>query len=198
MFLCAPAPLSPSECFCSCGFFDICRGRLCARRHATRAWSEGPPTAVGSASRAAAAATTTAASAAAASPSAASPSNEPSRPLASSSSSSPSSSSSSSSSSSLPATAATGAAAVTAVLSGCTFRPARPQSNPAVPWADGRSETAASPFLFLLDGGTVELVFPVFESAGQAFVAQVSKAVVGVGVGSVVRKQCRLAFSPVD
>ncbi|CAN0522437.1 unnamed protein product, partial [Ectocarpus sp. 12 AP-2014] len=65
------------------------------------------------------------------------------------------------------------AATATAVLSGCSFRPARPQSDPAVPWADGRSETAASPFLFLLDGGTVELVSPVFEAAGQAFVAQV-------------------------
>ncbi|CAM9686956.1 unnamed protein product, partial [Ectocarpus sp. 8 AP-2014] len=60
-----------------------------------------------------------------------------------------------------------------AVLSGCSFRPARPQSDPAVPWADGRSETAASPFLFVLDGGTVELVSPVFEAPGQAFVAQV-------------------------
>ncbi|CAN0258377.1 unnamed protein product, partial [Ectocarpus sp. 4 AP-2014] len=68
-----------------------------------------------------------------------------------------------------PGTAAT----ATAVLSGCSFRPARPQSDPAVPWADGRSETAASPFLFVLDGGTVELVSPVFEAAGQAFVAQV-------------------------
>lgn len=65
------------------------------------------------------------------------------------------------------------AATATAVLSGCSFRPARPQSDPAVPWADGRSETEASPFLFVLDGGTVELVSPVFEAAGQAFVAQV-------------------------
>ncbi|CBN79937.2 hypothetical protein (Partial), partial [Ectocarpus siliculosus] len=65
------------------------------------------------------------------------------------------------------------AATATAVLSGCSFRPARPQSDPAVPWADGRSETAASPFLFVLDGGTVELVSPVFEAPGQAFVAQV-------------------------
>lgn len=61
----------------------------------------------------------------------------------------------------------------TVVLSGCVFRPARPQSDPAVPWADGSSETDASPFLFVLDGGTVELVSPVFQSAGQAFVAQV-------------------------
>lgn len=63
--------------------------------------------------------------------------------------------------------------AVTATLSGCVFRPALPQRDPAVPWADGRSETEASPFLFVLDGGTVELVSPVFEGAGQAFVAQV-------------------------
>eukprot|EP00903_Cladosiphon_okamuranus_P016015 g14787.t1 len=61
----------------------------------------------------------------------------------------------------------------TAVLSGCRFRPGAPQSDPAVPWADGKSETSASPFVFLLDGGTVELISPVFESAGQAFVAQV-------------------------
>lgn len=63
--------------------------------------------------------------------------------------------------------------AVTATLSGCTFRPALPQRHPAVPWADGKSETEASPFLFVLDGGTVELLSPVFEAAGQAFVAQV-------------------------
>lgn len=62
---------------------------------------------------------------------------------------------------------------VTATLSGCIFRPALPQRDPAVPWADGRSETEASPFLFVLDGGTVELLSPVFEAAGQAFVAQV-------------------------
>ena len=63
--------------------------------------------------------------------------------------------------------------AVTATLSGCTIHPALPQRDPAVPWADGRSETEASPFLFIMDGGTVELVSPVFEAAGQAFVAQV-------------------------
>ena len=88
------------------------------------------------------------------------------------------------------------------MLSGCTFRPALPQSDPAVPWADGRSETAASPFLFLLDGGTVELVSPVFESAGQAFVAQVkSRQAEGgrpaaAGVGLVVRARCGCFFVP--
>ncbi|CAM9806315.1 unnamed protein product, partial [Hapterophycus canaliculatus] len=80
------------------------------------------------------------------------------------------------SASSGPSTAAAAAAAATAtvVLSSCSFRPAAPQSNPAVPWADGSSETTVSPFLFVLDGGTVEVVAPTFESAGQAFVAQVN------------------------
>lgn len=75
--------------------------------------------------------------------------------------------------SSAAATAVAVSEGVTATLSDCVFRPALPQRGPAVPWADGRSETKESPFLFVLDGGTVELVSPVFEAAGQAFVAQV-------------------------
>ena len=62
----------------------------------------------------------------------------------------------------------------TVVLSDCRFRPPPPQTEPSPPpWADDRSETQASPFLFVLDGGTVELLSPVFEASGQVFVAQV-------------------------
>lgn len=67
-----------------------------------------------------------------------------------------------------------GAGAATVLMSRCRFRPPPPQTKPAVvPWGDGRSETDVSPFLFVLNGGTVELASPVFEAGGQAFVAQV-------------------------
>ncbi|CAM9626142.1 unnamed protein product [Discosporangium mesarthrocarpum] len=61
----------------------------------------------------------------------------------------------------------------TVVMLGCTFSPALPQEDPPLPWADGRSETSESPFIFLLDGGRVELQQPVFLAHGQVFVAQV-------------------------
>lgn len=65
----------------------------------------------------------------------------------------------------------------TVVLSSCTFRPAPSAADPSLfPWLGGGSETAESPFLFLLDGGTVDLVSPVFEAVGQAFVANVRRA----------------------